>query len=128
MKTTEELQKELDALIAEEIECQKIIEQAKKCEARLRELNRYWRDAGEIDIKKQEIEDSKFPIFFTGGWRNERIVNVDDKWISLKFDGINMGVTRYKLSNGWRERRRDDSYAIDVNKAIAIWENWKYKK
>jgi hypothetical protein len=125
MKTTEELQKELDALIAEEVECRKIIEQAKKCEKRLESLNQHRGNPGNIEIKKQEIEDSKYPVWHESGRNIERIVDVTEKWISIKPDGLNKPITRYKKDNGWRERSRDGYWKIDVQKALEIWEEWQ---
>jgi len=129
MKTTEELQKELDALIAEESECRKIIEQAKKCEKRLESLNQHWRNPGEIERKQQAVIDSKYPIWHKSehGYI-ERIVDVNEKWICIKPDGLNKQVTRYKKENGWLERSRDGYWTIDVQKALEIWDEWQNKE
>lgn len=121
MKITEKLQAELDALIAEREKCNIDIEKGHIAQKRLNELNSYWVTPGEIDEKRQEVEDSRYPVWDTSGFRFSRIVSVTDKWVSIKMDGIREEITRYKVDTGRRERTRDDSYKIDVKKAIEIW-------
>jgi len=122
MKTTEQLQEELISLQLEKNDCEYILSQVKKAEERLRELNPSWHDKGLIEDKKQEIKDSRFPIFETYDFIIKRIIAVDNKWISIKCDGINQEIIRYNRDNGWRERSRCDFFSIDVEKAIEIWE------
>lgn len=121
MKTTKTLQAEYDALIKEGNQCLAIIDKAKKAEERLNELRDNWHCKGLISIKKQELEDSKWPILEG----DNRIISVDKKWITTKRDGINGATVRYKISNGSKERARDDSSSIDVSRALEIWAEWK---
>jgi hypothetical protein len=128
MKTTEELQKELDALIAEKIECERIIKLSEICQGRLKELIPYWRSPGEINVKQQAVEDSKYPIwYYSEHGYIERIVDVNKTWIVIKPDG-NREPTKYKRDTGKRERARDDSCNIDVKKALEIWSKWESEK
>jgi len=95
---------------------------------RKNELQDSWGNKGLISKAEQALKDAQFPIYKKGKnevWnQNKRIVAVDAKWISIKEDGYRREVIRYKKSNGWRERARDESSAIDAKLAIAIWEDW----
>ncbi len=128
MKTTKELQAELDALLAERKQCKIDIEKGEIAQKRMRELNPYYGTHGEIEEKKQEVKDSQYPVWDKGDLIFSRIVSVTDKWISIKPDGINKEITRFKVDTGRRERARDDNYNIDVKKAIEIWESWHSNK
>jgi hypothetical protein len=129
MKTTEELQKELDALLTEYKMLKKLIEDATNSEKRYEELKpmSIWnKSEGLIAIKKQELKDSLFPIYKNATnnfYDAERIIEVNDKWIIIKTDGFYKPVN-YKKDTGKRERSRNDSWSIDVKKALEIWNAW----
>ena len=121
MKTTEELQKEYDDLIAEKIQCQHDIEKGKKAEQRLSILIDCWGKPGLIRITENALNESKFPIFSESGFTVTRIVSIDKKWIIIKYDGIYNKPIKYKKDNGFIERGRTEYGAIDFKKAIEIW-------
>jgi hypothetical protein len=126
----------LEELIAELKAIEELIAELKAIEVKLAEVSelekrrnelrgdRCSRDSGEITEAKIAYEDSLNPIFKEAGKRScvLRIVSVDSKWISLKYDGIpDTSTTRYKISNGWPEESRDGYGAIDIELALKIW-------
>jgi hypothetical protein len=121
MKTTEELQKEYDALIVEYNAIKRLISDAQIAEKRLSELNDRWGKPGLISNTKNALNESKFPIFSESEFTVTRIISIDKKWITLKDDGIYNKPCRYKKENGWLERNRNGEYAINYEKAIEIW-------
>lgn len=124
MKSTQELQQELDDLLAENSDILEKIQEVIILESRLRELNGGFNSKGLISIARQKLNDSKYPIYKEeGNWNPAiRIVNVDKKWIYLKYDGHSeKEITRYKIDTGWKERARYVWSAIDPKRAIEIW-------
>jgi len=145
MKTTEQIQAELEALRAElsalnsrnnEIENLKkqltdeqkeIIDRHKVLVGRDR-----WDHSGGglIDKVNLELLESKSPIYETNVPtsiypRVIRIISVDKKWIELKADGQSLdSSTKYNRETGWRMRSRDDYGAIDAQKALDIWNDF----
>ena len=121
-KTTEELQAELDVLLVETKTLKKQISDAESAKKRLSELYS-WDGLGLVARKRQELENSKYPIYDSDKWNTRRIVDVDAKYISIKNDSRNTNdANKYKRENGWLIRSRSDSGAIDPVKAIEIWE------
>ena len=128
-KTTAELQKELDDLIAEQ---KRLVKERAEHEAAVIAINkrlsqfRPWRGMGLIEKKELELENSRYPIFEEAGFSVKRIVNVCSKWIFIKEDRDEIkDAVKYKIENGWRERARSADYGIDVKKALEIWEAHK---
>jgi hypothetical protein len=130
-----EAQNKLDTLEAELEEIEAILKRVPELEKRRAELKgSHWRShaGGEIYQAKLALVESKSPVFgeSKGGFhRATRIVAIDAKWISIKTDGSDEKyIVRYKISNGWRERSRNDHGAIDVEKALAIWNEHQAKE
>ena len=140
MKTTEQIQAELDALQAElsalnsrynEIDSlkKKLADEQKELLDRHKELvgRDMWGNnlGGLIGKVNRELLESQRPIYETldnGRNRIIRIISVDKKWIELKADGQSLdSSTKYNRETGWRMRSRDDYGAIDAKKALAIW-------
>jgi len=124
MKTTAELKSELELLLAERKQCKIDIQKGEVAEKRIKELQPGWLEHGEIRLKMQEIEDSKYPVWSTYSLIIERIVSVTDRWISIKKDGAEQEIRRYKIDTGRKERARDDTCNIDPKKALEIWRKW----
>jgi hypothetical protein len=119
-------QKKLDALRAELKDIDKKLAEVKVLEKRRRELIGRWGEQGEIMIAEMALEDSNYPAYRqeTEHQTGLLIVDIDEKWISMKNSGTQLNaknITRYKVSNGWRERARSADSAIDAEKAIKIW-------
>ena len=120
--TTEELERKLQSLISEKGELEEKLSQVKEWESRLRSLLGGFHSHGEIEITKLQIRDSRFPVFYDGGWAKRRIVSIDDKWITLRDDrSEESDVKRYKRETGIREKKRTDYDKIDVERAVSIW-------
>jgi len=130
-KTTQELEKELyDLLDRKSAINNKIIEANDKIKNLKSELSNLLDGDGSkglISIKKQEIEDSRFPVYeFRKEWTGDiayRIVNVTDKLICIKRDGA-YNPERYKKDTGWRFKWQSEHGAIDAKKALRIWREW----
>ena len=137
MKTTAEIQielillrNELKAINSRNSEIDEIknnldIEQAKLKE-RKKVIAGYdewrWRNDGLIDVLKLELLESQSPIYDNVSGRIRRIIGVDKKWIELKCDGKDTEAsTKHNRETGWIMRARNDSGAIDVQKALDIW-------
>ena len=133
MKTTSELQIEYDTLLSEYKTLKKLIDDAEAAKKRLGELKPtsiFNKAPGLLAKVKQELEDSKYPIFEVvngPGSGTNRIIDVNEKWISIKHDG-NYTPTRYKRDTGWKERSRDGYFHIDHIKALEIWEKFQAKR
>lgn len=131
-KTTSELEKELQDLLDRQSEVKNEIfdlnSKLRILESELLSLNDGYRSKGLISIKKQEIEDSMFPVYeLTRQWSRViayRIVNVTDKLIYIKRDGNNE-PEKYTKSTGWKFRARSSYGAIDAEKALKIWQEWE---
>jgi len=140
MKTTEQIQSELDALQAELKEVnsryneidglkKKLADEQKELLDRHKALvgRDVWGNTSRGLISKVNLEllESKLPIYeMLNNGRNKatRIISVDKKWIELKCDGQSLdSSTKYNRETGWRMRSRDDYGAIDAQKALAIW-------
>jgi hypothetical protein len=137
MKTTAEIQSELNTLQSElkslelrsaEIDALQIILKTEKqnlC-ARVEALtgiNR-WRgkSIGLIDKAELKLLESQRPIYDATDSRVRRIISVNEKWIELKCDSQSLDTsTKYSRYLGWKMRARDDYGAIDVIKAMEIW-------
>jgi len=143
VKTTEQIQSELDALQVElntvNSRYSEIDGLKKKLSDEQKELlNRHtalvdrdvWGNTGRGLIGKVNLEliESKSPIYeridtngcYSG--RVTRIISVDKKWIELKCDGQSLDSSiKYNRETVWRMRSRDDYGAIDAQKALAIW-------
>lgn len=134
MKTTEQIQAELDALQAElsalnsrhnEIDGlkKKLADEQKKLLDRSKVLRGNY-GIGLIDKVKIELLESQRPIYekiYHSG-RITRIISIDKKWIELKADGQSLdSSTKYNRETGWRMRSRDGYGAIDAQKALDIW-------
>ena len=113
-----------DALVAEKEEIERKINEAESLKLRLRELIGGWSTLGEIERARLKARDLSFPEYEKlSGYYILRIIDVGDKWISLRGDGSgDKSITRYKKDTGWPERSRDGRGAIDAQKAIEIWE------
>lgn len=138
MKTTQQLESELQELLAEESALRyrhkQLRSELEKVEARINELSQSWgTKKGLIAFVGQQIEDSKFPIydikkaFF--GEKTRRIVAIDAKSISLKDDGFGQKPVKYRRNDGFKFGSRGKGYdeKIDVTKAVEIWEQWEKK-
>lgn len=117
----------LDSLLKERAEIVKKIEEAESLKPRLKELEGGWNSYGEIKTAELKARDLSFPVFEKTKWRTLRVIGIDDKWISVRYDGGG-DEFKYKKSNGWRERSRDGRDIIDVQKAIEIWEKHQILK
>ena len=136
MKTTEQIQAELEALQAElsalnarhnEIESlkKKLADEQKELLDRHKELvgRDIWGNnlGGLIGKVNRELLESQRPIY-DGRNRIIRIISIDKKWIELKSDGQSLhSSTKYNRETGWRMRSRDGYGAIDAQKALDIW-------
>lgn len=121
MKATEELQKELNALLKEHREIKEFLSMVKLKEDRLRVLSDTWHNGkGLISKKKMEVVDSMLPLFDDSSYVNRLIESISEKWISIKGEGFS-GTKQYKVINGWPKGSRDGYGAIDYEKAIRIW-------
>ena len=137
MKTTAEIQAEIDALQSElkaiNSRSAEIDELKKQLDSEQLELARRrqkidgyqtWRGriSGLIDVLNLELLELQSPIYDATDARVRRIISIDKKWIELKFDGQSLdSSTKYSRSTGWRMRERDSYGAIDAVKALAIW-------
>jgi len=139
MKTTEQIQAELDVLQAEleavnsrfdEIDSlkKKLADEQKELLDRHKALvgRDMWSNnlGGLIGKANLELLESKSPIYekidYSG--RITRIISVDKKWIELKADGQSLdSSTKYNRETGWRMRSRNDHGVIDAQKALLIW-------
>lgn len=131
IKTTKELENEYRALIAEKRDLTKLVNDAEAAKRRLQELYGKYGCAGDIEIKEQEIVDSRFPVYTIRLMTAYRIVDVDEEYISIKRDGLDMPVVRYERYTG-RQESTKDGFRIDQEEAIRIWEEfestWKKRK
>ena len=136
MKTTAEIQAEIDALKAElktidsrsaEIDALRDTINTEQLELAIRrqKIDGYqiWRgrNSGLIDVLNLELLESQSPIYDATDARVRRIISIDKKWIELKYDGQSLDTTKYNRATGWRMRARDSYGAIDAVKALAIW-------
>ena len=137
MKTTEQIQVELDALQAElkainsrsaEIDALRDTINTEQLELAIRrqKIDGYqiWRgrNSGLIDVLNLELLESQSPIYDATDARVRRIISIDKKWIELKYDGQSLDTSiKYNRATGWRMRARDASCAIDAVKAFEIW-------
>ena len=150
MKTTEQIQSELDALQAElkEINARRVeIDVLRKQldfeekELMLRKQvisgKQQWNysTSGLIGYLGRQLIELKSPIYenidangcYSG--RITRIISVDKKWIELKCDGQSLdSSTKYSRETGWRMRSRDNDGAIDAQKALVIWNEFNGEK
>ena len=137
MKTTEQIQAELDALQTElktiesrSAEIDKLKKQLdsehQQLTQRHREVKGYqdwrWYHSGLINGLKLELIESRCPVYKKVNGIIYRIISVDKKWIEIKEDGENIDEsTKYNRDTGRKMRARDASYAIDAVEALAIW-------
>jgi len=139
MKTTEQIQAELESLQAElstlnsrynEIEKfkKKLADEQKELLDRHKELvgRDMWGNnlGGLIGKVNRELLESKSPVLDTNPPYNKvrRIISVDKKWIELKTEGKSLDSSiKYNRETGWRMRSRDGYGAIDAQKALDIW-------
>lgn len=92
---------------------------------RLEQLNDGYHSAGLVKRAEYDLRDIQFPIWESdprGFNRTRRIVGVDSKYVSLRHDQGN-DLTRYRRTDGIRERCQDGPFAdkIDIARALAIW-------
>lgn len=120
---TAQLRKELDNLIEEEDRLEKLIYDADQAKVRLAELISARQTIGLLELKTQEWEDSKWPVFTENDYYRLRVVGLNNKWISIKMDGCNQPVLRYNRLTGELERMKGQ--LIDINKAMNAWNAWQ---
>lgn len=139
MKTTEQIQTELDVLQAElsalnsrynEINSlkKKLADEQKELLDRHKALvgRDMWGNnlGGLIGKVNLALLESQRPIYekIDHSGKITRIISVDKKWIELKDDGQSLdSSTKYNRETGWRMRSRDGYGAIDAQKALVIW-------
>jgi hypothetical protein len=129
IKTTSELEIELQILIAESDELSAAI---KEKELELRKLiNQHYpyHNAGgyggksKIKAKQLEIEESKLPVLLITNSDVFRVLKVDDKWIWIKKDGQDKSdAGKYSRETGRLCRSRNPHETIDFEKALKVWE------
>lgn len=118
-----ELHDKLTALHAELAEIEANLAKVPEWEARRRSLRGSYHGWGEIKCLQLQIRDASFPIFRSDGWNNsevERIIAVDDKWITIRRDGREE-ETRYRVADGGKAGTKTQFGRIDVAKALALW-------
>ncbi|MEN9755865.1 MAG: hypothetical protein RL755_52 [Pseudomonadota bacterium] len=135
-----EAQEQLIALIAEREHIEKTIpeleKQLTKLKQRISDLNPSISRKHEKGlIKKTELQvlELSSPVFYDlCSLQNQlnpliyRIIDVTDKWIIIKRDGEwQDNTTEYNVKNGRIKGARSSEGAIDVVKALAVWEQHK---
>lgn len=126
VRTKEQIQAEIDALETEESELMAWLADVEKNSnskrERLRTIKGSWGSQGEIGERKRELRDIEFPVFKeNNGWnRATRIIEVSDKWISLREDGCDE-ITYYSASTGYKKHSKSEWRKIDAEKATKLW-------
>jgi len=140
MKTTEQLQTELDTLKSEykaldarsdEITSLRQTLQKEQCQisARQTQLGHGRFNDGLIGKAELKLFESKSPIYETDKYGIWRIISVDKKWIEIKRDNNSaFDSVKYHRETGWRMRSRSGDDAIDAQKALTIWLDHLTKK
>ena len=120
----EQAKAKLEELLAEKKQLEQVIEEAKKAEVRLRDLNFLW--VGDIRLAELAVRDAQFPVYEIErpGTRWEatiRVVGVNGRWIQLRKDK-RCKIEFFDKYTGRPKGARDDSRNIDAAKALALWE------
>lgn len=126
LKTTTVIAAELAVLEREAAELKLWLDQVDAKQKRYRALVSSMSGWGEIKSKRVDLNDSKFPIYRASGWGNgrfERVVAVDENWITIRLDACDENdVDVYSRQTGRKKHSKSDHSKIDATKALAIWE------